>query len=145
MISTHSASEADSLIQTFHRFHRQSLLEPTQTSTFFAEKSNCCFCICSILPSLYCICTHFPPLEFTLLSAFKRCAGLAAQSCHCNSLKENQSRAEGDQTQIILMQITLPPPSHRLSDFLFLLPFYRRSHAYLTKIGPLIPKCCCCK
>lgn len=136
MISTHSASEANSFIQTFHLFHRQSLLEPTQTSTFFAEKSNCCFCICSILPSLYCICTHFPPLEFTLLSAFKCCAGLP-QSCHCNSLKENQSRAEGDQTQIILIQITLPPPSHRLSDlgFYFCSPFTEDHMLTLPKLG----------
>lgn len=138
MISTHSASEAHSLIQTLHLLHRQSLFEPIQTSTFLAEKSNCRFCICSsiysILPSLNYICSHFPPLELTLLSAFKCCAGLP-QSCHSNSLKENQSRAEGNQTQVILTQITLPPPSHRLSDLGFFSPFTEDHMLTLPKVG----------
>lgn len=145
MISAHLASAPTHLSgsSTFHTAGHS--LNPSQPQRSVQKRptvsSVSAPTVYSILSSLYYICPHFPPLEFTPLSAFKYCAGLP-QNCHCNSLKENQSRSVGDQIEVILTWIRLPPPFHSLSD-LFFSPSTEDHMFNLTKDWPLTQKSCC--
>lgn len=83
------------------------------------------------------VCRHLFPLPSTgvhPLICFSLLAGLP-QSCHRHSLKENlEQRAT---RQVILTQITLPPPTQRLSDGVFWFFFPQSSYDHMLTLPKL--------